>query len=112
MKFQSLIKYPSIFTLLPYIAGILIAHFIKTKLLAPYLELIILIIVAAAAVTIYYKFQPQFHNARLFITYLILIILVGFLRLDQKINNSSDENLSAIIKDINDRDVILYGSVI
>ena len=106
-------KYPAIFTLIPIIVGVLLAHFLKFNLFSENSSyLILLIILLLADVLIYLRLQPEFLNQKLFVFYTILIMLLGMVRYGQKLSDSSNEELKSILGDMTERNVFLFGSVI
>ncbi len=105
-------KYPAIFTLLPFMFGILLAHYLNSRFFSANVTRILLFALVITAAFIYFKLLPHFPLSKLFCIYLLLIFVSGFIRLEQKLAAASNDNLPAIINELNDRDVQLFGSVI
>jgi competence protein ComEC len=109
----SIRKFPAVFTLLPFIAGLVLAYFVKFRLFSESSVYTILLLTLILLSTILYlKLQPEFRDPRLFIFYTIIVFLAGIVRYEQKLNDSSTVELESILGDEKETEVSLFGTVI
>src|SRR5207244_1249146 len=93
--------------------GVSLAYLFKLRIFPEenfYLVLLFVLILSVSL--IYLKLQPLFFNKKLFVIYITLVLLSGFVRYEQKLSNSSNEELKLIFGNLTETNVSLYGSVI
>lgn len=112
MNLLKIKKYPAVFTLLPFTAGILSAYLFKDIFLLPvsHVFLIIQIILSLQLIYIYTKLTSSF--SLIFSVFYIFLFLFGFLRFDFVYNRETEENIGGYIHQFKDKEVSIYGSLI
>jgi competence protein ComEC len=104
-------KYPSIFTVIPFTAGLLIAYLFPFVIPNPLL-IILQIAAVILVILLYLKLLPSFSDRKLLAGYLLAVAICGGLRFIQCQNSSENRELDSLLSGSRGEQVVILGSVI
>lgn len=104
-------KYPAVFALIPFSAGITIGCFIKPAIpeLQPYISILIQILLALASIYVFNRLNQDFVKFTLL--FFAAAGIFGFLRFELCYNKPGIENISSTVSEFKDKEIHLFGRV-
>lgn len=111
MTLSDIRKYPSIFTVIPFTAGLLIAYLVPFVIPGPLLT-ILQIAAIVLSILLYLKLLPRFSDKKLLAGYLLAVTIFGMLRFIQYQNSSENRELNSLLSDSRGEQAVIFGSVI
>jgi competence protein ComEC len=105
-------KYPAVYTLFPFAAGILISYLFKINFFFSDSVLNISIQAVFAFLIIFLYIKLEKFSIKIFILYSALLFGFGFLRFDFVYNRTTEENIAGLVEKFKDAELTVSGTVI
>jgi competence protein ComEC len=105
-------KYPSVISVIPLAIGIIFSYTLRYNTF-PFDNLVLIIIQAIIILVIFYVYTKiNSTSSKAYVVFLLLVILLGWLRFQYVYNFTSNYDISRSIDVYENKNVILYGTLI